>query len=149
MAEFLQCNVDEPNALPLPGNWEIVRDRVYLTFEEYLKNAGLITSSHLSTQSKKGLSILGGIIRNEKGLPQEIKDKLITAKGLISQGNDTLARQIIKLDATLQKSLFEEDKIGFITDFVENHLKNIKKTAKATNAIEPYTVLSVAIKSAN
>lgn len=149
MAEFLQCNVDEPNALPLPGNWEIVRDRVYLTFEEYLKNAGLITSSHLSTQSKKGLSILGGIIRNEKGLPQEIKDRLITAKGLISQGNDTLARQIIKLDTTLQKSLFEEDKIGFITDFVENHLKNIKKTAKATNAIEPYTVLSVAIKSAN
>jgi hypothetical protein len=139
--------VDELSALPLPEKWEIVRDRVYLTFDEYLKNAGLITSSHLSPQSKKGLSILGGIIRNEKSLPVEIKDKLITAKGLISQGNDTLARQIIKLDASLQKSLFQDEKLGFITDFVDRHLKNIKLKAKANNSIEPYTVLSVALKS--
>jgi superfamily II DNA or RNA helicase len=147
LAELLQCNVDELSALPLPEKWEIVRDRVYLTFDEYLKNAGLITSSHLSPQSKKGLSILGGIIRNEKSLPVEIKDKLITAKGLISQGNDTLARQIIKLDASLQKSLFQDEKLGFITDFVDRHLKNIKLKAKANNSIEPYTVLSVALKS--
>jgi len=147
LAELLQCNENEPSALPLPEKWEIVRDRVYITFNEYLINSGLTTSSDISKSSKKARGILGDIIKNENLLPQEIKNKLITAKGLISQGNDTLARQIIKLDTLLQKSLFDADKIGFITDFVERHLKNIKQTSKAKNEIEPYTVLSVALKS--
>jgi hypothetical protein len=147
MAELLQCSEKEPSALPLPENWEIVRDRVYITFNEYLINSGLTTSSDISKSSIKARGILGDIIRKENLLPQEIKEKLVTAKGLISQGNDTLARQIIKLDTLLQKSLFDADKIVFITDFVERHLKNIKQTAKEKNVIKPYTALSVTLKS--
>jgi superfamily II DNA or RNA helicase len=149
MAESLQCNEAEPSALPLPENWEIVRDRVYLTFDEYLKNSGLITSSHLSPQSKKALGILVGIIKNEKTLPEVVKQKLITARGLITQGNVTVAKHILELDKSLNASLFNDDKSTFIIEFVERHLKDIQLIAKANNIIEPYTVLSVAIKSTN
>ena len=149
MAETIQCELDEPNALPLPEGWEATQERVFITFNEYMINAGLVMSSHLSPQINKALKILVGIIKKEKSLPIEVKNKLITARGLISQGNETLARQIIKLDASLQKSLFESDKLPFIIQYVEQHLKNIQNKTVQNNSFEPFTVISVALKTNN
>ena len=149
LAEIMQCSLDEPNALPMPEGWKSTEETVISVFNEYLINAGLITSSHLSTQCRNALSILVHLIRTEKNIPEDVKQKLVTARGLITQGNETLARQIIKLNAILQKSLFEDDKLNFINEFVERHLNNLKKSVTQNNTNDPFTVITMALKPFN
>lgn len=149
MAEIMQCDMEEPSALPMPESWKSTEEAVISVFNEYMINAGLITSSHLSTQCKNALSILVHLIRTEKNIPEDVKQKLITARGLITQGNETLARQIIKLNTILQKSLFEGEKLNFINEFVDRHLTNLKKSAVQNNTNNPFTVISMALKPLN
>ena len=147
MAELIKCNIDEPNALPMPLNWGSTEESVITLFNEYMLNAGLITSSHLSKNCKKALSFLVGLIRTKKDIADDVKQKLITARGLITQGNETLARKILKLDSSIRNSLFEHEKLSFINEFVEHHLTNIQLSAISNNTNQPYTVISVALKS--
>lgn len=145
IAELFECKPDEPLVLPIPEQWKTHEENVHTIFNEYMMNAGLITVSHTTKNTNKATEILVNLLKTEKNLPKETYQKLVIARGLIRQGNDTLARQIIKLSDSMKDTLFEEDRISFIQQFVEKHLKNIEDTLNEKNANKVFTVLSMVL----
>lgn len=144
IAESFECEPSEPISLPLPEYFKVHEENAHIMFNEYLINAGLIMASNLSNNTKKATEILVKLLKNEKNLPEDTIQKLVIARGLIKQGNDTIARNIIKLNDALKNSLFEEDKISFIKQYVEKHLYNIENALRNKDVNKAFTVIALA-----
>jgi len=144
IAESFECEPSEPISLPLPEYFKVHEENAHIMFNEYMINAGLIMASNLSNNTKKATEILVKLLKNEKNLPEDTIQKLVIARGLIKQGNDTIARNIIKLNDALKNSLFEEDKISFIKQYVEKHLYNIENALRNKDVNKAFTVIALA-----
>jgi hypothetical protein len=143
IAKELECSLDEPikkNSI----NVDAYIEKAYTSFKDYLINVGSFIADDQTPTIKKARSILIPIIKEKSELSDASKQKLITARILIEQGNVKLAKKIIDLKKELNKGLFDDEasSITFIENFVSKHLKNLE-ISSSNSDVNPQVVISL------
>jgi superfamily II DNA or RNA helicase len=143
MAKYLECSIDEPRVEP-GSDFNNFQQMAIAAFNDYRINAGSFLAADQNKIIKQARNIIIPLIRNNKSSTEVFKQKLVTARSLIEQGNIKLARAIIDLDNNLTKTLFNDgtSKLQFIENFVSRHLQNLDNANNASN-LKPKIVLSL------